>query len=133
MARYFNKVTKNEAVPGLHAITGDCVELPDDNPYWHPLPHGKTIGYDSDGMPVLINDVPSVEEKSWEERNWRNAEIQKVLNWMNQIFNDDMFDTHTFSLPYTATQLNAYRVALCGYPDSEGFPNGPRPNIDDFS
>lgn len=133
MARYFNKITKNEAVEGFNVIDSNCVELPENHFFWQPLPPGKTIDYDADGLPVLAAIIPTDDELANIERDWRNAEIIKIVTWLNQVFNDQLFGTVTFPHPYTAEQLNAYRVALCHYPDAENFPHGVRPNIDDFA
>lgn len=134
MARYFDKVKKTEARVALGQVNDDCVILPDDNPFWHQLPTGKIIGFDAEGLPVLIDEPPPpVEALERTERAWRDGEVAKVVAWLDQIRNDEQFGVATYSKPYSAEQLNAYRVALCNYPEQENFPNGIRPNIDDYS
>ena len=132
MPRYFNKVTKTEVIPGFNVINSDCVELPEDHFFWRPLPTGKTIEYGADGLPLLASIQPTEDQAVYAERAWRNAEITKIVGWLNQVFNDQLFGTASFTLPYTAEQLNAYRVALCEYPAQEGFPYCGRPSIEDY-
>ena len=49
--RYYNKVTKNEVIPGLHPIKQPDVTILDpSNPYWSPIPLGMRLTY--------IVDVP---------------------------------------------------------------------------
>lgn len=130
--RLYSKRTKNEVIPGFNPVDSDCVELPDDHFFWHSLPAGKTVDFDDDGMPVLASITPSENDAIETERAWRNAEISKIVAWLNQVFNDQFFGTASFTLPYTAEQLNAYRVALCEYPSQEGFPYCGRPSIEDY-
>lgn len=133
MPRYYNKATQTEVRPSIHAITPDCVVLEDDHPYWQPLPHGKVFVPDENGLPVLVDAPgPSLEQREQIERWWRDAEMAIVVSWLDQIRNDTEFGTTTFTRPYTAEQINAYRVALCDYPEQSGFPDCGRPNIDSF-
>ena len=57
--RYFNTVTRTEAIEGVHETNvPEVVILPDDNPFWQPLPEGKQITYDYNGVPNGIEDIP---------------------------------------------------------------------------
>lgn len=132
--RYYSKKAKTEVLPGIHQITADCVALPDDHPFWQPLPFGKVMTTGGDGLPCLANDTgPDLEARKDKEKAWRDGELKKVIAWLDQIRNDEWFGSDTFSKPYTAAQLNAYRVALCAYPDQTLFPDGDRPCVDNFA
>lgn len=95
---------------------------------------GKRIVPDENGYPILA-DPPSPSEdekfarKTSEELAWRNEMLRKVIDGLDQIRNDSEFGSSTYNKPYTAAQLNAVRVMLCEYPDSEGFPFGTRPTM----
>lgn len=133
MSRYYNKATGVEVRPSIHQITADCVILADDHPYWQPLPPGKCFIQDENGLPVMADEPgPSLEHRVAVERAWRDSEMAKVVAWLDQIRNDTDFDTVTYNGPYNSDQLNAYRVALCFYPEQEGFPDSERPDIDSF-
>ena len=54
--RYFNKLTKNEAIQPFHTIDENCVALSDTHAFWSPLPDDKEVTFDIDGLP-LITDV----------------------------------------------------------------------------
>ena len=59
MPRFFNTVTRTEAIEGIHPTNvPEVVILPDDNPFWHPLPSGKRITFDYNGVPNGIEDIP---------------------------------------------------------------------------
>lgn len=134
MSRYFNKKLKTEVIAGVHDINSDCVELPEDHFFWRQLPAGKAVGYDGKGLPILIDcPGPDFEARKATEKAWRDGELKKVIGWLDQIRNDEWFGSDTFSKPYTAAQLNAYRVALCAYPDQTLFPDGDRPCVDNFA
>lgn len=57
--RYFNKATKTEAIVDIHPIDDDCIILPDNHLFWMPIPSGKVLEYDLNGMPVL-QDQPAL-------------------------------------------------------------------------
>lgn len=65
------------------------------------------------------------------ERDWRDIEMRRVLRQMDQIRNDAEFGSSTYKGGYTSKQLNAYREALCNYPEKPNFPFGERPRIED--
>lgn len=78
-------------------------------------------------------------ERELRERAWRDDELAQVVARLDQFRNDQLFSTHSF--PYTAdgdagaaaTQLNAYRVALCEYPNQDAPPSEwARPEPPDF-
>lgn len=52
--RLFNTATRTEVLPGIHDITETVVELPDDHPFFSPLPAGMCLDYGADGLPVLV-------------------------------------------------------------------------------
>lgn len=64
-----------------------------------------------------------------QERNWRDLELKKVLNSMDQISNDQRFGSVTYKGKLTLEQLNKNRVILCSYPDTLGFPWCDRPTL----
>lgn len=134
MARYFSKKFKTEILEISGKVDADCVPLPDDHFFWKPLPFGKALSFDDDGMPVLVDDTgPDREARAASERAWRNAEIAKVSAWLDQIRNDQYFGSNSFALPYSGEQINRYRIALCDYPDADGFPDCGRPSVEDFA
>lgn len=95
---------------------------------------GKIIASNEDGRPILVDKpVPPYEEilekKTADEISWRNEMLRQVIDGLDQIRNDAEFGSTTYNKPYTAAQLNAVRVLLCEYPDSEGFPFGSRPTM----
>lgn len=79
--RYYNKLTKTEAIEGVHTIDENCVQLPDDNVFFQPLPVGKEIVY-IDDIPTSLQDVviplDTVKAIKWDEvktlRSTRNDE-----------------------------------------------------------
>lgn len=130
--RYYNKQTRTEAIAGFHKIDADCVELPDDHFFWSPLPYGKALDFDSDGMPVLITqDMELINNAVQEaiELQWRKDQIAWTVAQLDQIRNDKLFGSTTYSKEWTAKQLNDYRVALIEYPNQNGFPFSGRPVI----
>lgn len=52
--RYFDTATRTEVLPGIHLITATVVELPDDHPFFQPLPKGMQLDFDADGLPILV-------------------------------------------------------------------------------
>lgn len=95
---------------------------------------GKIIAADANGYPILVDPpAPSYDEelarKTAEELAWRNEMLRKVIDGLDQIRNDAEFGSTTYKGEYTAIQLNAARVLLCDYPESDGFPFGPRPTM----
>ncbi len=54
--------------------------------------------------------------KEYLEREWRDSELKRT----DEMLQDDRPNYN---------EILAYRVALGGYPNSEGFPNGERPSI----
>ncbi|OEF53472.1 hypothetical protein A1OW_22635 [Enterovibrio norvegicus] len=63
------------------------------------------------------------------ERNWRDTEMRRVLRSLDQARNDAEFGTVSYKGGHTPAALNAYRIALCDYPDAPGFPFCDRPII----
>lgn len=52
--RLFDTATRTEVLPGIHPITATVVELPDDHPFFQPLPKGMQLDFDADGLPILV-------------------------------------------------------------------------------
>ena len=69
------------------------------------------------------------EEIADSKKQWRNAEIQRIAERLDQYRNDQTFGTDTFpfevgeSTSKAASMLNSYRVALIEWPDDENFPD----------
>lgn len=62
-------------------------------------------------------------QKSIEERNWRNSELDKT----------DKYLLEDFPIKYEKSAILKYREALREYPEQEGFPyDSVRPKIEDF-
>lgn len=62
-------------------------------------------------------------QKSIEERNWRNSELDKT----------DKYLLEDFPIEYEKSTILKYREALREYPEQEGFPyDSVRPKIEDF-
>lgn len=54
MPRYYHVENRNE-----HSEPGPgIVELPEDNPFWQPLPPGHRLTYDADNLPNGTEPVP---------------------------------------------------------------------------
>lgn len=59
--RLFDTATRTEVLPGIHAITATVVELPDDHPFFQPLPPGMRLDFGADGLPLLVQrEAPAV-------------------------------------------------------------------------
>ena len=67
--------------------------------------------------------------KIQQERTWRDLELRKTVDLMDQIRNDSEFGTTTYTGPIGLRQLNEYRVLLCNYPGTKDFPWGQRPTL----
>jgi hypothetical protein len=54
--RFFNPVTKTEALEGIHNLDG-CKLLEDDNWFFtsSEIPEGKMLDIDKQGNPILVN------------------------------------------------------------------------------
>lgn len=81
--RYFDKLNKSELIAGLHDISA-AAKLDDSNPFFHPMPDGKMIGYDRDELPILveykhpevtITERVAILEASITPRNLRGAAL----------------------------------------------------------
>lgn len=59
--RYFDRATRTEVLPNIHPLTETVVELPDNHPFFSPLPPGMALDYTPAGLPVLVAlAVPAV-------------------------------------------------------------------------
>ena len=81
--RYYNKVTRTEALPGLHPIDPpDVVVLPPGNPFWSPLPAGMQLTYDGANLPNGYEPIPppvyTVEEQAKIDLQAAGVNIQSV-------------------------------------------------------
>lgn len=84
--RYYNKITKNEEF----AINSkDVVELPDDNPFFSPLPSGKRLTYDYRGVPDGLEDIPPIQPTILKEHN-ENSLWSKYRAYQEQYMTDDL-------------------------------------------
>lgn len=52
--RFFDTTTRTEVLPGIHPDAPTVVELPDDHPFFSPLPAGMALDFDAAGLPILI-------------------------------------------------------------------------------
>lgn len=50
-------------------IPAHVIELPDDNPFFSPLPEGKRLTYDSQNIPNGLEDIPAVDPSVVLEEN----------------------------------------------------------------
>lgn len=58
--RLFDTATRTEVLPGIHAISATVVELPDDHPFFRPLPPGMRLDFGVDGLPMLAQQPAPV-------------------------------------------------------------------------
>lgn len=135
---FYSKSTGGFYDTAIHGdnIPADAVEITNDlhAALLEGQSQGKIIVADENGFPVLADPPePSYDEelarKTAEELAWRNEMLRKVIAGIDQIRNDAEFGSTTYKGEYTAIQLNAARVLLCDYPESDGFPFGPRPTM----
>lgn len=52
--RFFNTATRTEVLPGIHPDAPTIVELPDDHPFFSPIPAGMALDFDAGGLPILV-------------------------------------------------------------------------------
>ncbi len=72
------------------------------------------------------------QEKERIERTWRDAELKKVLDRLNQYFNDQQLPAELRRSPLTAEQVKSLahdRALLSDYPSEPDFPLGTRPEL----
>lgn len=72
------------------------------------------------------------QEKGRIERAWRDAELNKVLNRLNQYFNDQQLPDEFRRSPLTTEQVKQLahdRALLSDYPSEPDFPFGARPSL----
>jgi hypothetical protein len=80
--RYFNVVTKTEAVAGMHSISPpNVLPLPAPNVYFDPLPAGMTLTYDGSGLPNGLTALPgpTVEEQARIDLHAAGVTISSLL------------------------------------------------------
>ncbi|HGM7675339.1 TPA: phage tail protein [Pseudomonas aeruginosa] len=58
--RYFDTATRTEVLPGIHSVTETVVELPDDHPFFSPIPPGMRLDFGPDGLPTLVQQQAPV-------------------------------------------------------------------------
>ncbi len=91
--RYFNKVSKTEALPRVHFTTDangvpdddSIVELADDNAFFAPLPKGHKLTFDNKGLPngteEVTVDPAELEAALYQSAiNYQNAKIDTNLS-----------------------------------------------------
>jgi hypothetical protein len=82
--RYFNIVSKNEALEGIHSIDPPGVlPLPAPNVYFNPLPAGMMWTYDGAGLPNGVTPIPApsytAEEQARIDLRAAGVSVQSVL------------------------------------------------------
>ena len=99
--------------------------------YWNQSPpEGKQFGV-IDGRPSWVDITYSYKELKRREREWRDDELAKVLNRIDQYEKDQSYPENLRTSPINTHDdfillLNDRKV-LSDYPDAANFPNGERP------
>lgn len=52
--RLFDTATRTEVLPGVHPVAPTVVELPNDHPFFSPIPAGMALDFDATGLPILV-------------------------------------------------------------------------------
>ncbi|WP_085600745.1 MULTISPECIES: tail fiber assembly protein [unclassified Pseudomonas] len=86
-------------------------------------PQGKVIDWDKDGFPVLTDPPPpSAEDLAGVERAWRDQQLTETDGVVTR-HRDELEDGAATTLTAEQySQLQAYRRALRGWPESGEFP-----------
>jgi hypothetical protein len=79
---------------------------------------GRLVSYDHPGL-VSAKQSYLTEEKSEEEKSWRNLELQRI----------DIEVRKNWNYPPMIQELNQYADQLRAYPESDNFPFGTRPTM----
>ncbi|MEI8631419.1 hypothetical protein P4S72_03375 [Vibrio sp. PP-XX7] len=97
-----------------------------------PPPVGKQLGTTDKGRPCFIDVAPPTKEQRIViETKWRDAELVRVLNRIDQYEKDQNYPEALRTSPIKSSDdflllLNDRKV-LSDYPDAETFPCGERP------
>ncbi|PMP51654.1 hypothetical protein [Vibrio splendidus] len=95
-------------------------------------PEGMTLGITESGRPCFVEvALPTKEEMVLIETSWRDGELEKVLNRIDQYEKDQSYPEEFRTSPIQSHDdflllLNDRKV-LSDYPDLETFPFGERP------
>jgi len=95
-------------------------------------PAGKEIGSDENGLPVWVSQAPpSLGFAIESETQWRDGELAKVLNRIDQYEKDQSYPESLRTSPIKTNEdflmLLNDRKLLSDYPESQDFPTGERP------
>lgn len=83
---------------------------------------GKVRGHDAEGLPILVDSVPTTDELAVAERAWRDAELG-TTEWLVTRYRDELdMQLATTLTAEQFTKLLAYRQVLRDWPQSEQFP-----------
>ena len=83
-------------------------------------PIGKRLGHNSNGLPAWVDeDIPSVEEMTIFEKEWRLSELENSDKYMTIDF--------PFKREEDKAEILLYRKELRDYTEVEGFPFCKRP------
>lgn len=97
-------------------------------------PEGMALGATLSGRPCFVEVAPPTkEELTLIETSWRDAELEKVLNRIDQYEKDQSYPEEYRTSPIQSHDdflllLNDRKV-LSNYPDLETFPLGDRPAL----
>lgn len=100
-------------------------------------PKGMKLGVNEVGRPYFVEiALPTKQEQVAIEKSWRDGELDKVLNRIDQYEKDQNYPVELRTSPIKSTEdflllLNDRKV-LSDYPETQGFPFGSRPTLSDL-
>jgi len=123
---FASKTTRGFYDPTINSeIPADAVEIsPEDHQeLLAGQSEGKVITWGRDGFPLLADPLPpSVEDLAAMERIWRDQRLSETDGVVTR-HRDELEDGSATTLtPEQYTELQAYRRALRGWPESGDFP-----------
>ena len=124
--RFYSKGTDCTYLAGFHAVMPDDVVPISEARYQEvigsPAP-GKVRSIDADGLPILIDSPEQgLDELSSAEREWRDAEIVRVI-WLRDRHRDEVeMGAETTISAEQYVELLAYIKALRDWPATTEFP-----------
>ncbi|MFN3019207.1 hypothetical protein ACK1CN_25020 [Vibrio coralliilyticus] len=97
-------------------------------------PEGKEVGVDENSRPCWVDVAPLTKaQASIIEIQWRDAELTKVLNRIDQYEKDQNYPEELRTSPIKSNEdflkLLEDRKMLSDYPNNESFPFGERPQL----
>lgn len=97
-------------------------------------PEGKVLGVDDNSRPCWIDAEPiTTAQAASVEIRWRDIELHKVLNRIDQYEKDQRYPEEYRTSPIKSHEdfalLLSARKLLSDYPDMETFPFGDRPTL----